>query len=200
MIDTMLPAAYVVRPHGIKLKYVLKKELLLDPALDIGGNRLPNYFVDRGSSDSEAERNAIRKLATDLQPDEGVLIYPEGTRYSEEKRIRYTERLQGRPGRMGEVAARLRRVLPPRPGGTLALLESSTADVVVLMHRGLEGFARVADMWKGHLVGSKIVAHFMRVARSDIPDGRADRVDWLFDLWANVDRWVVGEEALAEGT
>jgi len=200
MIDTMLPAAYVVRPHGIKLKYVLKKELLLDPALDIGGNRLPNYFVDRGSSDSEAERNAIRKLATDLQPDEGVLIYPEGTRYSEQKRIRYTDRLRGKPGRIGEVAMKLRGVLPPRPGGTLALLESSTADVVVLMHRGLEGFARVADMWKGHLVGSKIVAHFMRVARSDIPDDRADRVDWLFDLWANVDNWVVGEEALAEGT
>jgi 1-acyl-sn-glycerol-3-phosphate acyltransferase len=200
MIDTMLPAAYVVRPHGIKLKYVLKKELLLDPALDIGGNRLPNYFVDRSSRASENERNAIRRLATDLKPDEGVLIYPEGTRYSEEKRVRYTDRLKSRPGRMGEVAAMLRRVLPPRPGGTLALLESSTADIVVLMHRGLEGFARAKDIWKGHLVGSKVVAHFLRVARTDIPDSRAERVDWLFDLWAKVDGWVVGEEALAEGT
>lgn len=197
MIDTMLPAAFVVRPHGIKLKYVLKKELLLDPALDVGGNRLPNYFVDRGSSDSEAERTAIRELAADLRPDEGVLIYPEGTRYSEEKRIRYTERLKDKKGRVGEVAAKLRRVLPPRPGGTLALLESSTADVVVLMHRGLEGFARVKDMWKGHLVGSKVVTHFLRVARAEIPVARSERVDWLFDLWASVDSWVVGEEALA---
>ena len=50
MIDTMLPARYVVKPHGIKLRYVLKKELLIDPTLDIGGNRLPNYFIDRRGS------------------------------------------------------------------------------------------------------------------------------------------------------
>ena len=199
MIDTMLPSEYVVRPFGIKLRYVLKKELLLDPALDIGGNRLPNYFVDRRSNDSSTERSAVRELATDLDADEGVLIYPEGTRFSEEKRIRYTKRLRNEPGRVAEVAASLRRVLPPRPGGTLALLEASAADVVVLMHRGLEGFARVKDMWSGELVGSKIVTRFRRVRRSEIPEGRAGRVEWLFNLWSEVDDWVVGEEALAEG-
>lgn len=199
MIDTMLPAEYVVRPFGIKLRYVLKKELLLDPALDIGGNRLPNYFVDRKANDPAAERSAVRRLAGDLGPDEGVLIFPEGTRYSEEKRIQFVKRLRHETGRVAEVAGSLRRVLPPRPGGTLALLEASAADVVVLMHRGLEGFARVKDMWNGDLVGSKIVTRFRRIRRSEIPEGRSRRVEWLFDLWSEVDDWVVGEEALAEG-
>ncbi len=194
MIDTMLPARFVVRPHGFKLKYVLKKELLVDPALDIGGNRLPNYFVDRGASDSEAERDGIRRLSADLQPDEGVLIYPEGTRYSEEKRIRFTAKLADQPGPVSAVAAGLRRVLPPRPGGTLALLEASAADVVLLMHRGLEGFARAKDIWSGDLVGSTITVEFRRVDRSAIPTEPADQVRWLFELWALLDEWVVGED------
>jgi 1-acyl-sn-glycerol-3-phosphate acyltransferase len=199
LIDTLLPATYVARPHGIRLRYVLKKELLLDPALDLGGNRLPNYFIDRGSADSEAELSAIRALATGLGPDDGIVIYPEGTRFSPEKLERSARRFQGRPGRLGEVVSGLRLVLPPRPGGTLALLEGSTADVVVLMHRGLEGFARVADIWKGHLVGTRVVAHFKRVPRSEIPPGRADRVDWLFGLWAEMDAWVVGSGPATEG-
>ncbi|MDX1469180.1 MAG: 1-acyl-sn-glycerol-3-phosphate acyltransferase [Acidimicrobiia bacterium] len=192
MIDTMLPAAYVVRPFRIRLRYVLKRELLLDPALDIGGHRLPNYFVDRRSDDPSAEIEAISTLASDLGPDEGVLIYPEGTRFSEEKRIRYVERLQTNPGPLAEIASTYRRVLPPRPGGTLALLEASSADVVVLMHRGLEGFARVADIWDGGLVGSTIDVHFARVDRSQIPDDPDDRARWLFELWTAVDDWVTG--------
>jgi 1-acyl-sn-glycerol-3-phosphate acyltransferase len=196
IIDTLLPAIYVVRPFGIKLRYVLKKELLLDPAIDIGGNRLPNHFVDRGSTDSEAERMAITTLAERLNADDAVLIFPEGTRFTEEKRIRYTEKLKDQPGHVGRIAGGLRQVLPPKPGGTLALLEASDADVVVLMHRGLEGFARIKDIWAGDLVDSTIFIQFRRVARTEIPDEAPQRVDWLFDQWASVDDWVVGEESL----
>ncbi len=193
MIDTLLPAHFVVRPYHLKLKYVLKKELLLDPAIDVAGLLLPNHFVDRGASDSEAERKAITALAEGLAEDEAVLIFPEGTRFTEKKRIRYANRLKGEPGRIGEVARALRSVLPPKPGGTLALLDASQADVVVLMHRGLEGFARIKDIWKGDLVGSTIAMRFVRIPRAEIPEGSADRVDWLFDLWASIDSWVVGE-------
>lgn len=196
MIDTMLPGRYVVKPHGIKLRYVLKKELLIDPALDMGGNRLPNHFLDRKSAGS-AEFAALRELASDLAPDEGVLIYPEGTRYGEEKRIRYVERWRRRGGRIGEIASGFKRVLPPRPGGTLALLEASLADVVVLAHRGLEGFARVADMWAGGLVGNRVELRFWRVPRSDIPGDNESRVEWLFGLWSEVDAWASRQEALS---
>lgn len=200
LIDTLLPSWFVTRAHQLRIRYVLKKELLLDPALDIAGNRLPNHFVDRGAGDSEPDKEAIRRLASDLDQDEAVLIYPEGTRYSDAKRERYSRRFSEKKGRVATIAATFRRVLPPRPGGTLAILESCHADVVVLMHRGLEGFARVKDMWRGGIVGSEIRVLFRRIARGDIPRGRNERVAWLFELWQEIDHWVVGEEPVAEPT
>jgi 1-acyl-sn-glycerol-3-phosphate acyltransferase len=190
LIDTMLPGRFVVRPHGIKLRYVLKKELLIDPALDIGGNRLPNYFIDR-SGNSHEELAALRELARSLQEDEGVLIYPEGTRYSDQKRIELSKRWEVVGGAPGAIAAGLRRVLPPRPGGTLAILDVTDADVVVLAHRGLEGFARMSDMWAGGIAGTTVDVSFWRVPRSSIPETEDARIEWLFRLWAEVDSWVV---------
>jgi 1-acyl-sn-glycerol-3-phosphate acyltransferase len=191
MIDTLLPAVLITRGHGIRLRYVLKRELLVDPALDIAGNRLPNYFIDRGAGESSSERSAIRELARGLGPQEGVLIYPEGTRFSLEKHRSYTARLAGREDRVGEIARELRLVLPPRPGGTLALLDGSSADVVVLAHVGLEGFATAKDIWKGDLVGTRLTIRFWRIPRSEIPEGRVERVRWLYEVWAEVDEWVV---------
>lgn len=199
LIDSLLPAVFVTGRHGLRLRYVLKKELLLDPALDIAGNRLPNVFVDRDSADSAREREAIRVLVYDLGPDEGALIFPEGTRYSEAKRVKYVSALGARPGRVGELAGHLRGVLPPRPGGTLALLESTTADVVVLAHRGLEGFATVSDVLSGDLVGRTVTVKFWRIPRDSIPAGRSDRVEWLFRVWLTVDSWVVDDVAPQNG-
>lgn len=200
LIDTLLPSWFVSRATGMRLRYVLKKELLLDPALDIAGNRLPNHFVDRGAADNERDLEAIRALASDLEDDEAVLIYPEGTRFSDEKLERYSKRFANRTGSVASVASRLRRVLPPRPGGTLALLEGSPADIVVLAHRGLEGFARVKDMWAGGIVGSRIDVMFRRIPRPEVPSDRSDRVTWLFEIWGEIDNWVTGEEPVAGTT
>jgi len=55
IVDNLLPYVFVSDRAGIRLRWVLKKELLSDPALTIGGNRMPNYFVDRTSDSSEQE-------------------------------------------------------------------------------------------------------------------------------------------------
>ncbi len=94
------------------------------------------------------------------------------------------------------VAARLRTVLPPRPGGTLAILEVSDADVLVLGHHGLEGFAGISDMWGGGLVGSTIRIKFWRIRRAVIPEGRSERVDWLFRVWEQIDDWIVDDDPM----
>jgi 1-acyl-sn-glycerol-3-phosphate acyltransferase len=193
MVDTLLPARYIVRVSGIRLRYVLKKELLLDPALDIAGSRLPNFFIDRASRGA-AERHGIERLAGDLGPRDGVLIYPEGTRFDEAKLRRHQRHHPGaEPGSIEDLTSGFRRVLPPRPGGTLALLEASDADVLVFAHRGLEGLATVRDIWRGDLVGSVIDIAIWRVPREEIPSSRAERVEWLFQLWADVDEWVCSE-------
>jgi 1-acyl-sn-glycerol-3-phosphate acyltransferase len=120
--DTLLASALVSRPHGMRLRYVLKRELLWDPCLDIVGHRVPNVFVDRFSDDSAREIQRTRELARDLGPRDGILIHPEGTRFSEAKRRRVLERLH-REGdaKLVDYARSLQYVLPPRPGGTLAV-------------------------------------------------------------------------------
>ena len=189
LIDTLLPGRYVTQPFGIPLRYVLKKELLVDPALDIAGNRLPNVFVDRGG-DTERELRAVRDLATTMPDGEGLLIYPEGTRYSEAKRIKFTDKVAQRGGAVGDLAAEYQRVLPPRPAGTLAMLDARPLDVVVMAHRGLEGFAEIRDIWSGGLVGSNVQIRFWRIPHAEIPHDAGDRRVWLFATWADVDAWV----------
>jgi 1-acyl-sn-glycerol-3-phosphate acyltransferase len=188
LVDTLLPATIISKQGGIALRYVLKRELLADPALDLAGNRLPNVFIDRAAADASA-RAAIRRLARDLGPDDGVLIYPEGTRFSEAKLRRLQGKAGSRPG-----APEFRSVLPPRPGGTLAILEATDADVVVLAHHGLEGLATVREIGAGDLVGSRISVRMWRVDREEIPTGRAERVEWLHALWTEIDEWVVSME------
>lgn len=189
MVDTLLPARLVAKSE-LRLRYVLKKELLADPALDIAGNRLPNVFIDRASREG-AGLARIRELAAGMGPAEGILIYPEGTRFSETKLRGHQRRVGDDEGAVGAAVRSFRRVLPPKPGGTLAILEASDADVVVLAHRGLEGLATVAEIWKGGLVGSTIEIALWRIPRSDVPPNRPDQVEWLHRVWGDVDRWVV---------
>lgn len=189
LVDSLLPAWFITRHHGITLRYVLKRELLVDPALDIAGNRLPNAFVRRRAT-SDHEQQILRRLAADLDDRSGVVIFPEGTRYSAAKREAAARSLAGRTGRTAGVGANFRNVLPPRPGGTLTLLDAIDADVVVLAHHGLEGLARLDEIWRGGLVGTRVKAHFWRIPRSKIPSERAARMEWLFDVWQQIDAWV----------
>jgi 1-acyl-sn-glycerol-3-phosphate acyltransferase len=188
--DTLLPAVLVQARFGTRLRYVLKRELLWDPCLDLVGNRTPNYFVRRGSSDSAREIRGVTRLARNLGPGEGVLIYPEGTRFTAEKRARVLERL--RAGGDPELITRaesLRHVLPPRLGGTLALLDAGV-DVVFGTHAGFEAAGTFWDLWHGSLVGRVIRARFWRVPATEIPHDPAARTRWLFEHWQRVDDWV----------
>jgi 1-acyl-sn-glycerol-3-phosphate acyltransferase len=190
LIDSLLPAYLITHGEGIRLRYVLKKELLLDPALDIAGSRLPNYFVSREARDGEAELAAIRQLGETMTASEGVVIFPEGTRFSVEKLERQKDRFRNRDSATAGIVASYRHVLPPRPGGTLALLESTECDVVALAHHGLQGFSRITDVWSGTLVGSTISVGLWRIPRTQIPLDRHDRGEWLYEVWSDVDEWI----------
>jgi 1-acyl-sn-glycerol-3-phosphate acyltransferase len=190
--DALLAAALVSRPHGMRLRYIFKRELLWDPCLDIVGNRLPNVFVDRFSDDSEREIRRARELAQDLGPRDALVTYPEGTRFSEEKRRRVLERLD-REGdaKMLDYARSLQFVLPPRPGGTLGLLDAALeADVIVCTHTGFEGAGSLAHIWRGSLVHQTARVHFRRIPRDAIPTGRDAGLAWLLEEWRRVDAWV----------
>ena len=61
MGDTVLPVVFFALPTGVRLRYVLKRELLFDPCLDIVGQRLPNYFARRGAGATEQEVAGVVK-------------------------------------------------------------------------------------------------------------------------------------------
>jgi 1-acyl-sn-glycerol-3-phosphate acyltransferase len=155
-------------------------------------------FVDRFSGDSAREIRRTREIARGLGPRDGLLTYPEGTRFSEEKRSRVLERLH-REGdaTMLDYAQSLRFVLPPRPGGTLGLLEAAPDfDVVVCSHTGFEGAATLAQIWRGSLVHQKVRVHFRRISRDAIPSEREDRLAWLLEEWQRVDAWVKSQRTI----
>jgi len=196
IVDTLLPANLVALPHRIRLRYVLKRELLFDPCLDVAGRRLPNYFVRRGTGEvQEVER--VRTLAEGLGPQDGVLIYPEGTRFTPERRERAIAHIARRDSRLAARAERLRHLLPPRLGGVGALLDGAPdADLVVIAHHGFDGLRLISDIWHGGLVRLMVRVRIARTPRSTVPESPAARADWLYDVWQDVDDWL--EECFAE--
>jgi 1-acyl-sn-glycerol-3-phosphate acyltransferase len=190
--DTLLASALVSRPYGLRLRYVLKRELLWDPCLDIVGHRVPNVFVDRFSEDSAREVRSVQALANGLGPRDGILIYPEGTRFSEAKRTRVLERLEQKGAAEAlEYARSLKSVLPPRPGGFLGLLEAApAADVIVGVHTGFEGAASLARVFRGALLHRVIRVQFRRIPRAEIPTEPDAQVAWIRAEWSRVDAWV----------
>jgi 1-acyl-sn-glycerol-3-phosphate acyltransferase len=196
IVDNLLPANLVARPHRIRLRYVLKRELLADPCLDVAGRRLPNYFVRRGTGEAQ-EVGRVRALAHGLGTDDGVLIYPEGTRFTPERRARAIARIAERDARLAARAERIRHLLPPRLGGVGALLDGSPdSDIVVIVHHGFDGLRLISDIWNGGLVGLVVRVRVTRVPRSTVPEGAAARADWLYDLWQDLDDWL--EERFAD--
>jgi 1-acyl-sn-glycerol-3-phosphate acyltransferase len=191
IIDNTLPDAIVGRAHELGLRFVLKRELQMLPTIDIGGRWVPTVFVRRGSGDTDLELERLSALAIDLPPDEGILIYPEGTRCTAEKLARAKQIIAERQPKLAPLAAHLRHVLPPRIGGTVALLEQTRGtDVVICGHVGLDGFEYVSDIWGGGLIGTTVRIRFWRHAGSDVPADRDALIAWLYQRWLELDDWI----------
>ncbi|HZM86557.1 MAG TPA: 1-acyl-sn-glycerol-3-phosphate acyltransferase [Blastocatellia bacterium] len=191
--DTLLPAVFIANPNGLKLRYVLKHELLLDPCLDIVGNRLPNSFVRRNTGDGFR----VIELMADLGPRDGVIIYPEGTRFTDAKRAGIIEQLDRKGDSFLNASARmLKNVLPLRLGGALNLLDCNlNADVVFCAHFGFDGVVDLRDFLRGSLVGRVVKVRFWRLPFASIPKTRDARTKWLFENWMRVDEWVGRQKA-----
>ncbi len=184
--DTLLP---VVLLGTRRLRYVLKAELLLDPCLDVVGQRLRNAFVTRGGVDRAAEVTRVAQLAEGLAADEAVVVFPEGTRATPAKRARVIQRLEARGDLEGAALARqLARTLPPLREGAVALVErSADADVVVVAHRGLEVANRLPNLLSGALVGATVKVHVWRVPAAEVPRDPAGAQAFLAAQWRSVD-------------
>lgn len=188
--DTLIPMVFYAIPEKIRLRYVLKKELIIDPCLDIVGHRLPNFFIDRGAQDSNATRSGLARLTHGLTEDEGILLYPEGTRFTQSKRARLQQRAAN-DRELEQQLARWPSLMPPKPGGFLTLLEANPGrDLIFCGHAGFEGSSHVTDLFNGSWQHAWIRICFWRVPFEEIPTERAARIDFLFHQWDVMQEWV----------
>jgi 1-acyl-sn-glycerol-3-phosphate acyltransferase len=175
-------------------RVVLKDTLAWDPAIGILLHRVPSRFVSpakKGDPPDKLERE-VGELARGLDDDDAFVIFPEGGNFTPERRQRAIDKLR-RLGleSMARRAERMQNVLAPRPGGFLAALDAAPeADVVLVAHTGLDHMVTITDVWRELPMDKQLIMRWWRVPRSEIPQGRDERIDWLFSWWEQIDRWV----------
>lgn len=182
-------------------RIVLKEALQWDPAFDILLNRLPTHFVRHGA-DREHVLGLLRDLASDMQPGDAFVIFPEGGNFTERRRARAIEYFE-RQGRTAEAArARgLRHVLPPRTNGALAALGGCpSATPVFVAHTGLDEIVGPRDLWRAIPDHKVLDMVFVAVTPDQLPAGEADRIELMWSAWEQIDRWIADGRAPAPGS
>ena len=140
-----------------------------------------------------ADLDRVTALADDLQPDEGFLIYPEGTRFSVQRQQRVLTSLADRvtPTDLERMRG-WTELLPPRPGGTLALIAAApNLDLVFCAHTGFEGASHVRQLINGSWIAADIRIRFWRIQRHDMPLDEAALRAFLIAQWDRMQDTVV---------
>lgn len=188
-VDAIIPAILFARFLKRPAHHVLKEELRWAPSMDLFGPPLGNYFVSRGK-DTEAELRQLERLTELVRPEGSLVIFPEGTFSTAEKRRKIRASLE-RKGEFEAVALtdELKALLPPKPAGVLTLLRARP-DVVpmVLAHRGLDNVASFRGLWSSIPLKDPVVVRWWPTAPP--PSDPAEQVRWLQDEWRRADRWV----------
>jgi 1-acyl-sn-glycerol-3-phosphate acyltransferase len=196
LADSLVSAYVVTTLAQMNPRYVLKRELLADPCLDVVGQRLPNHFLDRHATDSTPELEALEVLVTDIDSSTVGIIFPEGTRANRKKRDRALEKIAVIDPSRADRLHEMRHLLPPRPAGAAAMLRGCpSADVVFAWHVGFEGLDTFGGILRA--ISSRmepIRFHLRRVERSLIPNNSLidtnELTKWLDGEWMRMDREV----------
>ena len=120
------------------------------------------------------------------------MIFPEGGNFTPQRRQRGIESAaQAGHGADGEPGGGDDARAGPAARGFLAALDAAPdADVVLVAHTGLDHLLTVRDLWRELPMDKQIVMQWWQVPRSEIPEGREARIDWLFGWWEQIDAWI----------
>ena len=174
-------------------RIVLKETLQWEPMIDVVLNRLPSQFVSPGGNSRQRTIDSIGELAAGLGQRDALVIFPEGGNYTDRRRLRSISKLEERGERdLAERARAMRNVIAPRPGGTLAAIDSAPDDTVVafVAHTGLEDLSTAVDLWRGLPMDAAVCTSSWEVPVSEVPADYDGRVDWLFGQFARIDGWI----------
>jgi 1-acyl-sn-glycerol-3-phosphate acyltransferase len=198
--DSFLLAHALVNWYDREPRIVLKDSLQWDPGIDVVLNRLPSRFI-RPGRDPEQTIAQIAELAHGLDDNDAFVIFPEGGNFTPRRRERAIHRLhQLGLHRLAERARSMMHVLAPRPGGLLAVLAAAPeADVVWVAHTGVDDLISIIDVWRALPMDREIEMRWWQVPAGEVPRDRNAQIDWLFEWWERIDRWIASRKAAAAG-
>jgi 1-acyl-sn-glycerol-3-phosphate acyltransferase len=188
IVDASLPTLLYQR-FGYRTRGVIMAELLADPGFDLIYRRTGSVFIPRDNGPQA--RELLHHLQDGIDASTAVVIFPEGRLFRPEHLTRFVSKLTDTDPDRAKRLSGLRHVLPPRPGGVLALLDAIPhADVVVIAHAGLDRFATFAELARAVPLKDAIQVTAWRIPSAAIPTDAGDRVAWLDQQWVRVDQWV----------
>ncbi len=192
LLDTLMN-----RDHLRKPRVVMKATMQLDPVVDVYFHRLPSRFIDPDPRDGEDVETTIAKLATDLDTEDALLIFPEGGNFTPKRWTRAIARLRQRGhASYADQAETMPNVLPPRPGGVHAALSAAPhADVVFVAHTGLEHLSTPRDGWREIPQEKTLSLRWWFFDADQVPRDEQQQLAWLFERWADIDRWITARQA-----
>ncbi len=196
LLDAVYPAM-LFGSRGLTALYTLKEDLRWEPNIDVVGKRMGHVFVTRSPKDLEGELAPIRTLASRIDDQSVGVIFPEGTFFNETRKTRALASIAKRHPNRLPLAEKLDYVLPPRPAGTLALLQGApNADVIVLGHVGFEPFGTIGEIIKNMGAQHSIKVKAWRFPRNSLPSSDEAIVEWLFERWVVLDEWIATHHPL----
>lgn len=196
LLDAVLPAV-IFGNQGHEVLYVLKDDLQQDINIDVIGGWMGHVFVNRSPKNLEEELEPIRALGSRIDESSVGVIFPEGTFFNQKRKERAVSSLRRRNEAHAEIAEQLEYLLPPRPAGTLALLEGAPdADVIILGHVGFEPFGTIGEILRNLGAGHDVALRAWRFARAQVPTDPQEQIDWLFERWVEMDRWIASRHPL----
>lgn len=187
LVDASLPTLLYQR-LGYHTRGVIMAEMLADPGFDLIYTRTGSVFIPRDNSPDA--RATVRDLGRMIDATTAVVIFPEGRLFRPDRLQRATARLAHENPDRADRLRSLSHLLPPRPGGVLALLDTIPADVVVIAHTGLDHYASFTELAKAVPLSDPILVNARRIPANQIPVGDIDRILWLDEQWILVNSWV----------
>ena len=190
--DSFLLVYGLLAVSGHHPRVVLSRLLTMDPFIDILLRRTPNCFVGLEAEERRHVPERIAAIAGTLGPDDALVIFPEGCKFTTARRSRLIERLRARPGGLLPTARRLEHVLPPHSSGLFAAIDAAPAgtQVAFLAHTGLDWIESVRDAWAAVPLTTPVEATWWTVPVEAVPAEEAPREQWLREQWLRMDGWI----------
>ena len=74
-------------------------------------------------------------------------------------------------------------------------IEQARPDIVFVAHTGTEHLTSLGEIWRSLPLGDKMTARYWRIPAAERPTEHDASVAWLFEWWAEIDRWIAEEKS-----